>query len=369
MTLHLTIHYSNSGDTSVLACDTYTWYGTTYTTDAVVQQQLTNMWGCDSTATLHLTVRPSYSFSMADSLCDGDTYHFHGGNYTVGGTYSHTYQSVYGCDSVYNLDLTLLPTLTVEVSAEANCQTGQYEIHAQSDANSYQWSAKPDHGQLASQSHESTIYVAPPEATTYTVVVGYGESLMCPASASLAVDELMLPEAEIKVRPPYVTIDMLDWYADDASTGETSGREWYVDGIYYDQQSAHIQGIYDVHSFYDSVSLMLIAKSAQCVDTAFASIPYLKAEIWVPNVFTPSLDNNNLFGADGIGIIEYEIWIYTREGLLVFHGESLDERWDGLHEATGTPCKQESYAYRIDYRFVTKPEELKTKVGMVLLLR
>ncbi len=369
VTLHLTIHYSNNGDTSVLACDTYTWYGTTYTTDAVVQQQLSNMWGCDSTATLHLTVRPSYSFSLADSLCDGDTYHFHGGNYTVGGTYSHTYQSVYGCDSVYNLDLTLLPTLTVEVSAEANCQTGQYEIHAQSDANSYQWSAKPDHGQLASQSHESTIYVAPPEATTYTVVVGYGEGLMCPASASLAVDELVLPEAEIKVRPPYVTIDMLDWYADDASTGETSGREWYVDGMYYDQQSAHISGIYDVHSFYDSVSLMLIAKSAQCVDTAFASIPYLKAEIWVPNVFTPSLDNNNLFGADGIGIIEYEIWIYTREGLLVFHGESLDERWDGLHEATGTPCKQESYAYRIDYRFVTKPEELKTKVGMVLLLR
>ena len=369
VTLHLTIHYSNSGDTSVLACDTYTWYGTTYTTDAVVQQQLSNMWGCDSTATLHLTVKPSYSFSLTDSLCDGDTYHFHGGNYTVGGTYTHTYQSVYGCDSVYNLDLTLLPTLTVEVSAEANCQTGQYEIHAQSDAGCYQWSAKPDHGQLASQSHESTIYVAPPEATTYTVVVGYGEGLMCPASASLAVDELVLPEAEIKVRPPYVTIDMLDWYADDASTGETSGREWYVDGMYYDQQSAHIQGIYDVHSFYDSVSLMLIAKSAQCADTAFASIPYLKAEIWVPNVFTPSLDNNNLFGADGIGIIEYEIWIYTREGLLVFHGESLDERWDGLHEATGTPCKQESYAYRIDYRFVTKPEELKTKVGMVLLLR
>ena len=114
---------------------------------------------------------------------------------------------------------------------------------------------------------------------------------------------------------------------------------------------------------------MLIINSKYCSDTARAVIPLIWSEIWIPNVFTPGMEFNNLFGPDGVGIIEIETWIYTREGLLVFHSTSLEDRWDGKHQSTGADCKQESYAYRVNYRFASKPEELQTAVGLVLLLR
>jgi hypothetical protein len=57
-TLNLTINNSSSGLESVTACDSYTWSanGTTYTTGGVYTAVLTNMNGCDSTATLNLTI-------------------------------------------------------------------------------------------------------------------------------------------------------------------------------------------------------------------------------------------------------------------------------------------------------------------------
>ena len=220
-------------------------------------------------------------------------------------------------------------------------------------------------------STEPHFHDVPLQNTTYTVTVGYGPDLTCPQSASISVDELITPTAQINTRPNHLSYDHPNWYADDASEGETDGREWYVNGEYYSQQSQHIDGVIETNPFGDddSITLMLVVYSDLCSDTAEAVIPMIWSELWVPNVFTPSLDHNNLFGADGVGIIEYEIWIYTREGLRVFHSTSMDDRWDGKHEGTDVDCKQEAYTYRINYRFASKPEELQTKVGLVLLLR
>jgi gliding motility-associated-like protein len=117
----------------------------------------------------------------------------------------------------------------------------------------------------------------------------------------------------------------------------------------------------------DSLELVLIIGTDDCADTAHRTIPYKNVGLWVPNVFTPAQDNNNFFGAEGSGIKDYEMWVYTREGLLVFHSESMNDRWDGKHK--GENCPQGSYTYRIAYTTVAEPESEMEVVGTVTILR
>ena len=56
-TLNLTINNSTSSTTDVTACDSYNWNGTTYTASGTYTFSTTNAIGCDSgTATLNLTI-------------------------------------------------------------------------------------------------------------------------------------------------------------------------------------------------------------------------------------------------------------------------------------------------------------------------
>ena len=372
VTLHLSVHNSSVSESSESVCDQYTWEGVTYTESTDIVQSLQSRYGCDSTVTLHLTIYPSYHFDTdTDSICQGDYYNYHGNIYNETGVYHVALRTRAGCDSIYSLSLTVLQPMAVSIADDFDCQEGGYTLTAVTESQYLHWSEYLDHGQLSAQDTARTIRVTPPETTTYTVTVGYGLELMCPSSESITLDEFVVPVAAIETRPNWLSIDHNHWYADDASTGETDGREWYVDGQLYTQQSQHIDGELMVNPFGDpdSVTLVLIVHSDKCADTAEAVIPLIWSEIWVPNVFTPSLDINNLFGAEGVGIIEIETWIFTREGLLVFHSESMEEKWDGKHQSTGTDCKQDAYTYRINYRFASKPEELQTKVGLVMLLR
>ena len=365
------MHYSVNTESSESACDSYTWFGTTYTSSTDATFTTTSRWGCDSTIVLHLTINPSYHFEPDnDSICVGESVSYHGNQYSSTGNYTVTLRTRAGCDSVYTLSLTVLQPQTVEIDKTENCLTGTYTLTAITESEFYEWSERPDRGQVEPQATQKSIEVAPPATTTYTVTVGYGDNLVCPQSASITLDEFITPTAIITTRPSHLSYDHPEWFADDQSTG-ANGREWYVDGEYYTQQTQHINGVIEANPFddEDSVTLTLIAYNGQCADTAEVVIPLIRSEIWVPNVFTPSLDINNLFGAEGVNIIEYEIWIYNREGLRVFHSDDMSEKWDGKHQGTDTDCKQDAYTWRIDYRFASKPEELQTKVGLVMLLR
>ena len=373
VTLHLTVHYSTSSEENINACDSYTWNGTTYTEDTETSVTLRNQWDCDSIATLHLLIHPSYHFLEYDSLCAGDTYTYHGDAFTAGGVYDHIYRSTHGCDSVYTMTLTELPTLTVSVEKEVDCISGWYDLTAvalpQTDVFSYRWGSRTRFGSNSNEGSDSTIHVSPRELTTYYVTVGYGNNMLCPQRGEITVDRFVKPQATITVNPASVTPDNLRWYANYEVYGDRAYtvREWYIDGQYYNQQNEHIYGDYDMNSGNDSVIIELIARSEQCADTAHMAIPYYFETLYVPNVFTPKIDINNLFGAEGVGITEFEMWVYNRDGLLVFHSTTLEEKWDGTHN--GTDCPMASYVYRINYKVKSIPEGYQTKVGSVMLLK
>ena len=74
-------------------------------------QNLQTVNGCDSIVTLTLTVNPTYNITIDASINEGETYAENGFSESEAGTYVHTIQSEFGCDSVITLNLTVNSSL------------------------------------------------------------------------------------------------------------------------------------------------------------------------------------------------------------------------------------------------------------------
>jgi hypothetical protein len=106
VTLHLTINNSTTGDTTVTACECFTWQGTTYSVSGDVHggTPLQNAAGCDSVVTLHLTI--NHSVVMYDSITIASTelpYDYHGNTINEEGDHTFNGTTVGGCDSTLHL--------------------------------------------------------------------------------------------------------------------------------------------------------------------------------------------------------------------------------------------------------------------------
>ena len=122
VTLTLTVNYSNTGDTAAVACDSFEWYGVTYTESATPTHVFTNAAGCDSTVTLALTINNSQSVELtAVTACD--SYEWNGENYTESGLLSYTTADVNGCDSTTTVMLTINNSQSVALAAETACDS------------------------------------------------------------------------------------------------------------------------------------------------------------------------------------------------------------------------------------------------------
>ena len=69
-----------------------------------------NLIGCDSIYELQLFVNPTYYYVEQDTVCSGDSLFWHGNYYSVANTFYTNYNSINGCDSIYELQLFVNPT-------------------------------------------------------------------------------------------------------------------------------------------------------------------------------------------------------------------------------------------------------------------
>ena len=112
----------------------------------------------------------------------------------------------------------------------------------------------------------------------------------------------------------------------------------------------------------------MVVYDGHCSDTAIALLPVQRSNFALPNAFTPGGESNSHFTVSGYNIASYEISIYNRRGVLVYHSEEMDEGWDGRSLA-GDECPTGSYVYHIRYSTVFKPTSYQKIVGSVLLIR
>ena len=116
-----------------------------------------------------------------------------------------------------------------------------------------------------------------------------------------------------------------------------------------------------VYELDDTYQVLLLAENGPCTDTAFVVVtvdPYYA--LYVPNTFTPNDDGrNDDFEPKGVGIKEFEIYIFNRWGEEVFHSIDIDVCWDG---GKAVPS---SYSYVISV--VDKMGEFHRKTGNILI--
>ena len=363
-TLHLTVLSSTQTTETLSACDSMTWHGTTYrSSTSTATYHSTNEAGCDSTVTLHLTIYTSYDIHHNDTICEGGSIRFAGEDYSERGDYTIHLQSSHSCDSTVTMHLTVRQKPQVEIVAEYGCPTETWKLLAITDGERYTWSTAPRNQQLASHEHDTIIRLHVDDSTLLTLTADYATGVSCPSFDQVTLSPIVKVTAQIECRPEVLREDHPEILAIDKSHG-SNNRDWYVDDLAWGNTPTIS---YTIDKSTNELTFTLIAYNDHCADTAKRTLYSTNESLFTPNVFTPSLSTNSTFRIQGTGILEFHITIYTREGQLVFSSNDIDSEWDGTHN--GEPCPQANYVYHIRYRGRSMPDGWQTATGSVLLLR
>ncbi|HET6243270.1 MAG: gliding motility-associated C-terminal domain-containing protein [Bacteroidetes bacterium] len=117
---------------------------------------------------------------------------------------------------------------------------------------------------------------------------------------------------------------------------------------------------------------LFVSTDYGCTDTVEKLIEIIpEFTFYAPNTFTPDNDgiNDNFFGT-GIGIVDYEMWIFDRWGMQVFYTNDREITWDGRVQNGKTNneiAQQDVYVWMVKLRDVFgKMHEYK---GHVTLLK
>lgn len=69
---------------------------------------------------------------------------------------------------------------------------------------------------------------------------------------------------------------------------------------------------------------------------------------FIPNAFTPNGDGtNDFFFGQGIGIVDYDLFIFDRWGNQIFHGDDLYDMWDGRANGGDDVAQQDVYVWKV----------------------
>jgi hypothetical protein len=128
--LNLTVNPVFNYSDSIIICygDSYTWHGSDFSVTGIYYDSLQTVHGCDSVYRLTLTLSTVYYFSDSIVICSGDTLNWHGSNYSTAGIYYDSLQTIHGCDSVYVLTLAVNPSYNYTDSVFI-CSDGIYNWH------------------------------------------------------------------------------------------------------------------------------------------------------------------------------------------------------------------------------------------------
>ena len=371
---HLRVSIYHGFDTTeyVEACNSYRWPvdNRMYTRSTTHTEVMSTRYGCDSVHTLVVNVYYTSSDTTYDTICYGSYRVFGGMSYRQSGHYTYAVPMTHACDSIHELFLTVKPKLDVKLKWTSQCELQQYTLAAlrvSDDSNTVlRWTAYPTDIELAMQQDSDTVYVQPTLATVYTATLSYLDDYACPVSATLSLKPTKPVEAAIDISTTRLTPDITSFRA----TAKGSGYEyhsWFIDHNYYSEMNS-IEYNFDPLAGVDSVVVSLIVSSGNCIDRDSVVLHYSTANLNVPNVIIPTDPNNCTFHVKGHGVMEYEIHIYNRQGLLVFHSNDINEPWDAKLK-DGTLAHQGTYVYNIRYRLATAPDELKRTTGTVTVIR
>ena len=413
--LHLSYHTTSSSARYDTICmgDTLRLYELDFADAGIHRVVIPDVRGCDSSVYLHLTVHPSYFVRLKDTLPVGEYLTVGDTQFVAPALGGYTMETVEGCDSILWVRLSCIGSEDSTACVDALpltwgditftdegidtsyfksvvgtdsihvrslhvrqhaapeirnipfCDTPQYYIITLPLAGyTYQWSIQPAFVPILEETDDSLLrlHLSPTERTQLIFAYDYADAPSCPGGDTVTVYPQTYAYIKLDVRPETLTTNSLHLVARDLGDN-VRFRQWVVDSVLQAEAGARLE--YEVPPMADSVVVVLIGGDSICADTAQRVIPVIKEDLFFPNVFTPGRDDNNRFQVLGTEVDNFELWIYDRRGVLMFHTTDREESWDG--SCNGIPCHQGTYAYVCHYSILDN--QFRTRVGTVTLLR
>ena len=285
---------------------------------------------------LTLTIMPTYDTSVLLFLIPGDTLFFLGDTLTEACQRSYTLQTLYGCDSLVNLTLNYA-LVSLSIESQGGCPGSEVTLTADGTRLFY-WSSTPYDPELDSQQGQNPITVHPTVTTVYHLLDASGNVI-----SSVTVGVEPPPTLCVEIGRDFIDFDHPVITLHDCSPDRHHSTWVFSDG--YTMHGERIRRQFR-HPLPDTVTVTLHSCNQYecCADTTIGFHPEIRS-IWFPNIFTPNEPQNNRFGpVTSCQVADFEIYIYNRWGLLVFHSTDIQAPWDGTHD--GTPVPQGAYAYQ-----------------------
>ena len=114
---------------------------------------------------------------------------------------------------------------------------------------------------------------------------------------------------------------------------------------------------------------LILATDYGCVDSATACYRVIpEYSLYIPNAFTPNGDGiNDMFQIKGVGISDFDMTVFDRWGVLLFHSTDVQKGWTGQHQDTYQPVMQGVYVFKVDVKDIWN--NYHSVVGRVHLIR
>lgn len=191
-------------------------------------------------------------------------------------------------------------------------------------------------------------------AGTYSVTLTVTSNNGCAATLTIPnyITVYPQPVAAFTATPPVTSVLNTTIQFTDNSTGQPNNWVWDFGDFIGTSTIQHPTYTYDNEiSFTYTVSL-IVTNQYGCTDTARMPVEIQpEFTFYIPNAFTPNGDGkNDLFFGTGIGIDKYDIWIFDRWGNMIFHGQSLNDFWDGRVHKAGSSldiCQEDVYVWKV----------------------
>ena len=281
----------------------------------------------DTAATI--VYHPLRETSAQDTVCDGTPWAHPPYSIDSIGHYDLHFSTVNGCDSLVHLDLAHWPSYDRHF----------YDSICVGLSTTFEGTDYDDDGDYTHR---------------YTTVDGC-DSLLTLHLTVLARDL----KAVIRAKPLVVDFNHLDIELRDESRHSVAGT-WTIAGATYSDR--HMTLRYPEAE--DSLEISLEAVSREgCSDTTTVMARYDRAAVYLPNAFTPTEGENDRWRPSTKDVVEMEVWIYNRLGLLVAHWDTVDGDWDG------GDCPPGAYVCTVHYRTRVRPDWKQILTGTILLIK
>ena len=363
VTLHLTVNHKTYGDTTVVACEHFTWHGVDYTETPAVAPTYTmiggNHSGCDSIVTLQLTVNHGTHDVSEETVCEG--YEWHGETYTESDTYTYAYTNANGCPSVDTLHLTVHYG-THNVTDTAVCENCEWHGTAYTESGTYTYAyTNADDCPSADTLH---LTVSPVYEFSFEDVICEGEvysghGFVVPSSQTVGVPDVSLTQS-LQSQSGCDSLVHLTLTVIDTSLRivpltedfcESSSMELMVETSMEDYVWSTGEGAPTI-TVMEAGIYSVTATQGGCQATAHINVEECHYELYLPNAITPSRGDglNDYFSIPEVNranMVMFEIAIYNRWGELVFYSKDKNFKWNG--EYRGQIYYETIYNYVIRY--------------------